>query len=55
MNSGLQPSLKYFDVALTAVEQDIDVLIYKGDLLHKKEVLKAGVCTVLHVEAPPVL
>lgn len=44
----------YFDVALTAVEQDIDVLIYKGDLLHKKEVLKAGVCTVLHVEAPPV-
>lgn len=41
---------KYFDVALTAVEQDIDVLIYKGDLLHKKEILKAGVCTVLHVE-----
>ena len=45
---------KYFDVALTAVEQDIDVLIYKGDLLHKKEVLKAGVCTVLHVEDPPI-
>ena len=45
---------KYFDVALMAVEQDIDVLIYKGDLLHKKEVLKAGISTVLHVEDPPV-
>lgn len=45
---------RYFDVALTAVEQDIDILIYKGDLLHKKEVLKAGVCTVLHVEDSPV-
>nr|WP_314461150.1 SGNH/GDSL hydrolase family protein [uncultured Clostridium sp.] len=45
---------KYFDVALTAVEQDIDVLIYKGDLFHRREVLKAGVCTVLHVEDPPV-
>ena len=45
---------KYFDIALTAVEQDIDVLFYKGDLLHKKEVLKAGVCTLLHVEDPSV-
>lgn len=45
---------RYFDVALTAVEQDIDILIYKGDLLHKREVLKAGICTVLHVEDSPV-
>lgn len=43
---------KAFDVCLTAVESDIDVVIYRGDLLHEKRTLKAGVCTVLHVEYP---
>ena len=45
----------YFDLALTAVEHDIEVCIYCGDYLHRKEILKAGVCTVLHVESSPVL
>ena len=41
-----------FDVCLTAVESDIDVMIYYGDMVHSKHILKAGVCTVLHVEYP---
>ena len=45
----------FFDLALTAAEHDIEVMIYCGDYLHRKETLKAGQCTVLHVEASPVL
>ena len=43
---------RYFDMALTAVEADIEICIYFGDMLHQKNTLKAGVCTVLHVERP---
>lgn len=45
---------RYFDIALTAVEQDIDVVVYRGDMQYKKYTLKAGVCTVLHIEYPPI-
>lgn len=44
---------RYFDVALTVMEQDMDVVVYRGDMQHKKYTLKAGVCTVLHIEYPP--
>lgn len=33
----------YFEVCLTAVETDIDIVIYCGDMMHSKHTLKAGV------------
>lgn len=42
----------YFDVCLSAVEADIDIVVYCGDLMHSKYTLKAGVRTVLHIEYP---
>lgn len=42
----------YFDVCLTALEADIDVVIYYGDMMHAKYTLQAGLRTVLHVEYP---
>lgn len=45
---------QFFDVCLTAVEADIDVVISYGDMVHSKHVLKAGVHTVLHVEYPEI-
>ena len=41
-----------FDLALTAYEQDIDVLIFRGDRFLQKNTLTAGVTTVLHVDLP---
>ncbi len=43
---------KYFDVALSAVEEDMNICVYYGDMLHEVHRLKAGICTVLHVEQP---
>lgn len=42
----------YFDVCLTALEADIDAVIYYGDMVHAKYTLRAGLRTVLHVEYP---
>lgn len=42
----------YFEVCLTAVETDIDIVIYCGDMMHSKHTLKAGVRSVLHIEYP---
>lgn len=47
--------IPYFNLALTAVEADLEVLIYCGDYFHQKAVLKAGVCTVLQITEPPML
>jgi hypothetical protein len=44
----------YYDIALTAVESDIDILIYYGDIFHSKHTLKAGVCTLLHIIKPEI-
>lgn len=44
----------YFDIGLTAVEADIDILIYYGDMLHSKYTLKEGICTVLHIVKPEI-
>ncbi|MCR5754348.1 MAG: hypothetical protein K6G30_06025 [Acetatifactor sp.] len=44
----------YYDLCLMAVEEDVDVIVYYGDMMHSKHTLKAGVSTVLHVEYPPV-
>lgn len=44
----------YFDIALTAVEADIDIVIYRGDMMHAKHTLKAGICTVIHAEYPEI-
>lgn len=44
----------YFDLALTAVEGDIDILIYYGDMFHEKHTLRAGVTTVLHITNPEI-
>ncbi|MGF7143466.1 hypothetical protein HNQ56_001889 [Anaerotaenia torta] len=45
---------KFFDLALTAVEGDNDIMIYYGDRMHSKHTLKAGNLTVLHVEKPEI-
>jgi len=45
---------EYFDIALTAMEADIDIILYYGDFMHSKHTLKAGVCTVLHVSNPEI-
>lgn len=45
---------QYFDIALTAVEADVDIVIYYGDMAHSKHTLKAGVCSVIHVEYPEI-
>lgn len=44
----------YFDVTLMAVEHDVDIIVYRGDMMHEKHTLRAGALTVLHVEHPPV-
>jgi lysophospholipase L1-like esterase len=43
-----------FDLTLTAVEGDNDIIIYYGDRMHSKHTLKAGNVTVLHVEYPEI-
>lgn len=43
---------RYFDICLTAVEADVDIVIYYGDMMHSKHTLKAGICSVLHIEYP---
>ena len=45
---------KYFDIGLMAVEADVDIVIYYGDMMHSKHTLKAGVCSVIHVEYPEI-
>lgn len=45
---------RYFDIGFMAVEADVDIVIYYGDMMHSKHTLKAGVCSVLHVEYPEV-
>lgn len=42
----------FADLALMALEGDLDVWIYCGDNLHSRHTLKAGVTTVLHLEKP---
>lgn len=39
----------YFDLALTAMESSIDILIYCGDRIHSKYTLEDGKCSVLHI------
>jgi hypothetical protein len=39
----------FFELSLTAMMDNIDILIYCGDLLHTKYTLEAGKCTVLHI------
>lgn len=39
-----------FDMGLSAVESDIDVCVYYGDMVHSHHRLQAGKVTVLHVE-----
>ncbi|MBD5084183.1 MAG: hypothetical protein HDT33_03720 [Clostridiales bacterium] len=41
-----------FDLALTAYEQAIDVQIFRGDRLLRKDTLPAGQTTVLHIDVP---
>lgn len=43
---------RYFDICLTAVEADIDIVVYYGDNMHSKYTLKEGICSVLHIEYP---
>lgn len=45
-------SAGYFDLALTALEGDMELLIYCGDFFCQKRVLEAGKLTVLHIEQP---
>lgn len=45
---------KFADVALMALEGDLDIWIYCGDHLHSKHTLKAGAATVLHLEKPEI-
>ncbi len=45
---------KYFDIGLTAVEADVDIVVYYGDMMHSGYTLKAGVCSVIHVEYPEI-
>ena len=45
----------YFELALTAAVEDIDVTIYCGDITHSVHRLKAGVLTVLHIERNEIL
>lgn len=40
----------YFDIALSAMEADIDVTVYYGELAHGTYRLLAGKVTVIHVE-----
>lgn len=44
----------YFEITLTAMEQDTEVLIYRGDLFHQRHMLRAGVRTLLHVDYPAI-
>lgn len=44
----------FFDVCLTAVAEDIDIVVYCGDMVHSRHTLKKGVRTVLHIEYPEV-
>ncbi len=44
----------YFEIGLTAAEGPIDIVIYRGDRVHEKHTLQPGVCSVLHVENPPI-
>lgn len=44
----------FFDLCITALEENIDILIYRGDMFHEKHTLEAGKRTVLHVEYPPI-
>lgn len=45
---------EFFDLALTAVEGDNDIVIYYGDRMHSKHTLRNGNTTVLHVEKPEI-
>lgn len=40
----------YFDVTLMAVEADVDIVIYRGDMMHEKRTLRAGEMTVSYIE-----
>jgi hypothetical protein len=42
----------FFNIALTAIELDTDIIIYRGDFFHSKHTLAAGKFTTLHVEIP---
>lgn len=45
----------YFELALTAAVEDVDVSVYCGDITHSVHRLKAGVLTVLHIERNEIL
>lgn len=40
---------RYFDLALTALNEDVELTVYCGDMVHQRVMLKAGVFTVLHI------
>lgn len=44
----------YFDLALTAVEADIDIVVYFGDRFHSKHTLVSGQCSVVHIMKPEI-
>lgn len=43
----------FFRIALSSLETDSKVLIYKGDFFHSVHTIPAGTVTTLHVETPP--
>ncbi len=45
---------EYFDIAFTAVEADIDLILYYGDMMHSKHTLKSGITSVLHITDPEI-
>lgn len=44
---------KFFRIALSAVEGEGTVLVYRGNFLHSYHHLKAGTITTLNLQAPP--
>ena len=45
----------FFDLALTSLAFDTEAVVYCGDMVHSRHVLKAGSRTVLHIEKPEIL
>lgn len=45
----------FFQLALTSLTFDTEAVVYCGDMVHSRHVLKAGSRTVLHIEKPEIL
>lgn len=45
----------FFQLALTSLAFDTEAVVYCGDMVHSRHVLKAGNRTVLHIEKPEIL